>query len=197
MKNNPQASTIQTKRLILRQWEEEDLEPFAELNADPRVMEYFPSTLSREESKAVLKSSHDHIAKYGWGKWAVALIETGEFVGRIGLEEVDFQAAFSPSVELGYRLAFKQWGKGYALEGAKAALQYGFTHLKLNEIVAFTPVQNMRSRVVMARLGMHHDAKYDFDHPKLPKGHKLSRHVLYRLGLSEWQKSVVAMRISP
>lgn len=179
---------IRTDRLILRQWNSADLEPFARLNADPKVMEYFPSVLTWEESRASLQSAYDNIEKYGWGKWAVILIETGEFIGRIGLENVDIEASFYPNVELGYRLAFKHWGKGYAIEGALASLRYGFETLKLDEIVAFTTVQNMRSRSVMERIGMHYDSKDDFDHPKLPKGHKLSRHVLYRLQLNEWQK---------
>lgn len=177
---------ITTKRLILRPWKEEDLEPFAALNADPRVMEYFPSVLSREESEAVMRSSSEHIEKFGWGKWAVALKETGEFIGRMGLEKVDFQASFYPHVELGYRLAYNHWGKGYASEGSKAVLDYAFNVLKLEEVVAFTSVQNRRSQEVMIRIGMHHDPKDDFDHPKLPIDHPLRRHVLYRLKRIEW-----------
>jgi 3-dehydroquinate dehydratase / shikimate dehydrogenase len=176
---------LKTKRLISRPWRKEDLEPFAQLNADPKVMEFFPSVLSEEESAATLNSSHIHIEKYGWGKWAAVLIETGELIGRIGLEEIDFSSHFSPNIELGYRLAFKHWGKGYALEGAKAAVEYGFKHLHLNEIVAFTPVQNLRSQLVMKKIGMHHDQKDDFDHPKLPEGHPLRKHVLYRIKKSD------------
>lgn len=173
--------TIHTERLVLRQWREQDREPFVELNADPRVMEFFPRTWTREESEASFQSSRNHIEKYGWGKWAACLRETDEFVGRIGLEEVDFQAHFSPNVELGYRIAYKYWGKGYATEGARAALEYGFQGLQLEEIVAFTPVQNVRSQLVLERIGMHRNPEEDFDHPKLPKGHRLSRHVLYRI----------------
>jgi 3-dehydroquinate dehydratase/shikimate dehydrogenase len=173
--------TIKTKRLILRPWKEEDSEPFAALNADPRVMEYFPSTLSKEKSDHSISLMSGHIEKCGWGFWAASLIKTDEFIGFIGLEDVHFKAPFTPAVEIGWRLAFKHWGKGYATEGAKAALLYGFETLNLSEIVSFTAVQNMRSRAVMERIGMHHDSKDDFDHPKLPKEHKLSRHVLYRL----------------
>lgn len=173
MKNIEYPPIIRTDRLILRQWSSIDLELFARLNADPKVMEYFPSVLTREESHASLQFAYNHIEKYGWGKWAVILIETGEFIGRIGLENVDVEVSFSPNIELGYRLAFEHWGKGYALEGANAVLQYGFNHLKLNEIVAFTPVQNIRSQRVVERIGMHHDSKDDFDHPKLPEGHSL------------------------
>jgi 3-dehydroquinate dehydratase/shikimate dehydrogenase len=180
---------IKTDRLILRNWKEEDAEPFAQLNADPRVMEYFPSTLSRKESDTLLKSGYAHIKKYGWGKWAVALIDTGEFIGRIGLEEVNFQAPFSPNIELGYRIAFEYWGKGYASEGAKAVLGYGFNHLNLNEIVAFTPAQNLRSQQVMQRIGMYRDSNEDFDHPKLAEDHPLKRHFLYRLNQQQWHLS--------
>lgn len=180
---------IQTKRLILRQWREEDLETFAQLNADPRVRQYFPKILSRKESDESVKLMSDHIQRCGWGFWAAALIQTGEFIGFIGLEDVYFSAHFTktPAVEIGWRLAFNHWGKGYATEGAKAALQYGFEALKLKEIVSFAVLQNMRSRRVMQKIGMHHDPKDDFDHPKLPEGHPLRRHVLYRLNSSEWQ----------
>ena len=150
-------------------------------------MEFFPATWTQEESETSLQSSRNHIEKYGWGKWAVSLIKTDEFIGRIGLQEVDFQASFSPNIELGYRIVYKHWGKGYASEGAKAALEYGFQRLNLEEIVAFTPIQNLRSQLVMQRIGMHHSSKDDFDHPKLPEEHRLSRNVLYRLKLDEWQ----------
>ncbi len=185
---NHHTAIIQTERLILRQWCDRDIDPYRKLNADPKVMEFFPATWTQEESDASLQSARNHIEKYGWGKWAVSLQETDEFIGRIGLEDIDFQASFSPNIELGYRIAYKHWGKGYATEGAKAALEYGFQRLKLEEIVAFTPTQNLRSQIVMQRIGMHHSPKDDFDHPKLPKEHRLSRHVLYRLGLDEWQK---------
>lgn len=181
--------TIETKRLVLRQWCSTDLEPLSRLNADPRVMEYFPSVLTYEESQALLQREYNHIEEHGWGKWAVALKETGELIGRIGLEEVDFQVSFSPNIELGYRLAFEHWSKGYASEGASAVLKYGFNRLGLNEIIAFTPVQNLRSQLVMQRIGMYHDPKDDFDHPKLPKGHYLQRHVLYRIGYQDWQNN--------
>lgn len=175
---------IQTKRLILRQWHEEDLEPFAQLNANSQVMEYFPSTLSRQESDQMMKRMQTKIEERGWGWWAVSLAEDGKFIGFIGMNDVDqaiFPAHFAPAVEVGWRLDYPFWGKGYATEGALACLKYGFETLNLEEIVAFTAVQNMRSRAVMERIGMHHDSIDDFDHPKLPKEHKLSRHVLYRI----------------
>jgi RimJ/RimL family protein N-acetyltransferase len=181
-------TTIKTERLLLRPWKEDDLASFAKLNADPRVMEQFPSIFTREESDQLMYNSSLHIEKYGYGKWAVILIETNEFIGRIGLENTDFSAHFTPAVEIGWRLAFDHWGKGYATEGAKAALQYGFDTVNLSEIVSFTTIQNTRSRHIMEKIGMHHDPKDDFDHPKLPDGHLLKRHVLYRLERSEWKK---------
>ena len=172
---------IKTKRLILRPWKEEDLEPFAKLNADPRVMEYFPRTLSSQESDLLARSKSDHITEHGWGLWAVSLIETSEFIGFIGLSE-DLELFKKPVVEVGWRLAFDHWGKGYAIEGAKASVDFGFETLKLDEILSWTTETNMRSRAVMEKLGMHHDPKDDFDHPRLSKDHPLKRHVLYRLG---------------
>ena len=126
---------------------------------------------------------------YGVGYISVPGI--AEFIGFIGLnseDQVSFPAAFTPAIEVGWRIAFKHWGQGYATEGAKTALAYGFETLNLDEIVSFTAVQNRRSRRIMEKIGMHHDPKDDFDHPKLPKEHKLNRHVLYRLRASEWQQ---------
>ena len=187
MKSIKCPSILQTERLVLRQWCSADLEPLSRMNADPIVMEYFQSVLIPEESNALLQRAYNHIEEHGWGKWAVVLKETGEFIGRIGLEEVDFHSSFSPNIELGYRLAFEHWGKGYASEGASAVLKYGFNYLNLNEIVAFTPVRNLRSQRVMERIGMHHDPRDDFDHPKLPKGHPLQKHLLYRISYQDWQ----------
>lgn len=183
--------TINTKRLILRPWTEEDLEPFAKLNADARVREYFSGLLSRQESDASVKLASEHIQRCGWGFWAASLVETGEFIGFIGLEDVYFSAPFNksgPAVEIGWRLAFNHWGKGYATEGALAALKYGYETLGLEEIVSFTAVANQRSRHVMEKIGMHHRPEDDFDHPKLAEGHPLRRHVLYRLEKAKWEK---------
>ena len=176
-------SILTTERLILRPWLPEDLEPFARLNADPRVMEYFPSTLSREESNQVAERRENGFLKNGWGKWAVSVPGVSDFIGYIGLARIEHPYHFAPAVEIGWRLAFDYWGRGYATEGAKAAIKYGFDKVGLSEIVAFTTVQNMRSRHIMAKLGMHRAPEDDFDHPKLPEGHPLRRHVLYRLKL--------------
>lgn len=174
-------SVIKTERLILRPWRDEDLEPFARMNADPRVMECFPSVKSFEESEQEYKRIRDKFEKIGWGFWVATLIDSGEFIGFIGLNQVGFEADFVPAVEIGWRLAFEHWGKGYATEGAIAALTYGFNTLGLEEIVSFTAVGNVRSRNVMEKLGMFHDEKNDFNHTLLPIDHRLSRHVLYRL----------------
>lgn len=176
--------TIQTQRLILRPWKQEDFAPFAALNQDPQVMEYFPSLLSLEESAQLALKFQAKIEEKGWGFWAACLLESQDFIGFIGLNflsQTTFLAPFTPAVEIGWRLARKYWGKGYATEGALASLHYGFETLKLPEIVSFTAVQNVRSRRVMERIGMHRDLQGDFDHPKLPEGHRLRRHVLYRL----------------
>jgi RimJ/RimL family protein N-acetyltransferase len=181
---------LKTKRLILRPWKDTDLEPFAKLNADPRVMEYFPATLSREESDQLAHRLRAKTEEQGWGLWAVAVPGIVDFIGYVGLKHLDksnFPAHFTPAVEIGWRIAFDYWGKGYATEGARAALTYGFETLNLPEIVSFTAVQNKRSRRVMEKIGMHYNPKDDFDHPKSPEEHPLKRQVLYRLTQSEWR----------
>lgn len=187
MNSSTENGMLKTERLLLRQWREEDLEPFAKLNADPKVREFFPGLMSREECKRTIERLSEHITRCGWGFWAVSLLKTDEFIGFIGLEEVPFQASFTPAVEIGWRLGYEYWGKGYATEGAKAALAYGFEQLSLGQIVAFTAVQNTRSRRVMEKIGMHHRSEEDFDHPKVAQGHPLRRNVLYCLTQSEWR----------
>ena len=177
-------ATIKTKRLILRPWKQEDFEPFAQMNGDPRVMECFPSALTRAESDGYAQKFMDEIQSQGWGLWAVSVIGGADFIGFIGLRPVPFEASFTPAVEIGWRIAHEFWNQGYATEGASAAIKYGFETLHLKEIVSFTAVQNARSRRVMEKIGMHHDPKDDFDHPKLPEGHRLRRHVLYRISHS-------------
>ena len=172
---------IKTERLILRPWREDDLEPFAQLNADPRVMEFFPGVLTQEESDQFAKRICIAMKQQGWGLWAVSIPDVADFIGYIGLAPVNFVADFTPAVEVGWRLAYDFWNKGYATEGAQAAVKYGFENVHLNEIVSFTAVNNMRSRRVMEKIGMYHDEKSDFDHPKLPEGHALRRHALYRI----------------
>ena len=171
---------LQTDRLRLRSWRESDREPFASLNADPRVMEYFPAALSSEESHAMADSIHAHIERHGWGLWAVEIPGVTSFAGFIGLATPRFDAHFTPCTEIGWRLGQPFWGYGYATEGALAVLAFAFHTLELSEVVSFTTETNLPSRRVMERIGMTRNPSDDFDHPSLPVGHRLRRHVLYR-----------------
>lgn len=180
--------TIRTKRLVLRAWHEEDFKLFAQMNSDPRVMEYFPAILNPQESDDLAKRLSAKLQEQGWGLWAVSVPGISDFIGFIGLSEPSFNAHFTPAVEVGWRLAYDFWGKGYATEGALEALKYGFETLNLNQIVSFTATQNHRSIKVMKTIGLHHDPMDDFDHPKLAEGHILRRHVLYRLNRNEWME---------
>jgi 3-dehydroquinate dehydratase/shikimate dehydrogenase len=170
-----------TERLILRAWSTEDFAPFAKLNADPKVREFFPSVLTTEESNREATRHSKFIEENGWGLWAVEVPGVAKFIGFIGLLQVNFQAPFTPAVEIGWRLDYDYWGKGYAVEGAKACLKYGFETLRLPKIVSFTTVTNIRSRHVMEKIGMKHHPEEDFDHPLLNSDHPLKRHVLYSL----------------
>jgi 3-dehydroquinate dehydratase/shikimate dehydrogenase len=180
-------NTITTERLILRPWREEDLDSLARLNADSRVMEFFLNSLTREESAARMEVYTQHIQDHGWGLWAVSVPNISDFIGWIGLWPIGFEAHFTPAIEVGWRLLPEFWGQGYATEGARAALEYGFETLKLDEIVSITVPANLRSRRVMEKLGMHRNSKDDFDYPKIPEGHPLRRHVLYRMTVEAWK----------
>jgi RimJ/RimL family protein N-acetyltransferase len=171
---------FETERLRLRQWIESDRKIFARLNSDPRVMEFFPSILDRATSEAGIDRAQAKIADRGWGFWAVESKQDNQFIGFVGLEIPRADLPFSPCVEIGWRLAFEYWGKGYATEAAKAALKVGFDRLNLPEIVSFTAINNHRSSAVMERLGMIREAE-TFEHPSLPVGHPLREHYLYRL----------------
>jgi RimJ/RimL family protein N-acetyltransferase len=151
------------------------------MNADPRVMEHFPALLSQEESDARLARIDAHFEEHGFGLWAVEVVRDAPFAGLIGLAVPRFEAAFTPCVEIGWRLAAEHWGHGYATEGARAALAFGFEALGLQEVLSFTVPANVRSRRVMEKLGMTHCPDEDFDHPLVPEGHRLRRHVLYRI----------------
>ena len=177
---------LTTPRLRLRLWRNEDLEPFAALNADPRVREFFPSIQTHQESAESMRYIRDHFEQRGLGFWAVEVIGGAPFIGFIGLAVPSFAAPFTPCVELGYRLAFEHWGHGYATEGSRAALAFGFGTVGLAEIVAMTAAGNERSRRVMERLGMSRRVADDFDHPNVAPEHPLRRHVLYRLTAREW-----------
>ncbi|MGH8979255.1 MAG: GNAT family N-acetyltransferase [Acidimicrobiia bacterium] len=181
---------LRTERLVLRTWRASDRAPFAALNADPEVMRYFPSTLTREESDAFVDRIEGRFAARGWGLWAVEVVHGAPFIGFVGLNPAEFEAAFTPCVEIGWRLAKAHWGKGYASDAARAVLRYGFERLELAEIVSFTSTVNGPSRAVMERIGMTRDPADDFDHPSLDPGHALHRHVLYRLSAAKWLASV-------
>lgn len=172
---------LRTERLLLRPWRDADLAPYAALNADPVVMRHFPSTLTREQSDLHVKSVRERAVRGEPSLWAVEVVGGAEFIGFVGLAVPSFRAPFTPCVEVGWRLAKEHWGSGYAPEGARAAMAFGFEVLGLDEIVSFTSEGNSASRRVMEKLGMRRDPSDDFEHPGLPPGHHLRRHVLYRL----------------
>jgi RimJ/RimL family protein N-acetyltransferase len=172
---------LRTPRLLLRRWRPDDRPEFARLNADPRVMEFMPKILSREESDALADGIETRFIERGFGLWAVEVPDVAPFIGFIGLSVPRFSAPFTPCVEIGWRLAAEHWGRGYATEGARAALEFGFGPLGLSEVLSFTVPTNSRSRRVMERIGMIHSPADEFDHPLLPLGDPLRRHVLYRI----------------
>jgi RimJ/RimL family protein N-acetyltransferase len=172
---------LRTERLTLRRWNPADREPFAAMCADPRVMEFFPSTLTRDECDAHVDRIEETFALRGFGLWAVQIADVAPFAGFIGLTEPRFDAHFTPCVEIGWRLAAEFWNRGYATEGARAALAFGWEVLQLREIVAMAVPSNRASLRVMEKLGMTRDMSGDFDHPRVAEGHPLRRHVLYRI----------------
>jgi RimJ/RimL family protein N-acetyltransferase len=172
---------LRTERLLLRRWQPGDLEPYAALNADPVVRAHFPSTLTREESLDELTRFDARFDERGYSLWAVEVPGVADFIGFIGLNLTPWDAPFTPAVEVGWRLARSAWGNGYATEGARASLRYGFDVIGLDEIVSFTTPANVRSWKVMERIGMTRDPADDFDHPMIPVGHPMRRHVLYRV----------------
>jgi RimJ/RimL family protein N-acetyltransferase len=172
---------LRTDRLILRRWRDSDREPFAEMNADPRVMELLPGLLSKEESDLLIGKFEAHFNEHGYGKWAVELRRDSRFIGYVGCSIVTFDAFFTPCVEIGWRLSHDSWGQGLATEGAREAMRHVFEQMRVPSLVSFTVPANVRSRRVMEKLEMTHDAAEDFDYPLLREGHPLRRHVLYRL----------------
>ncbi len=179
---------IETDRLILRPWRPEDLEPFAELNADPEVMAYFPAVLSRQESDATAARVRQGIDRVGYGFFAVEVKEGPSFVGMIGINVPSYSAWMpcGPCLEVGWRLSRTAWGKGYASEGARACLGLGFQVLQVTRIHSFTTVGNTRSRAVMQRIGMERDPSADFDHPMVAADSPVARHVLYHIDRETW-----------
>lgn len=182
----PAVPELATERLVLRAWRDTDLAPFAALNADPRVMEFFPSASSPAESDAMVERIRRHFASHGFGLWAVEAPGVADFIGFVGLVYVPFAAPFTPAVEVGWRLAAEHWGRGYATEAARRALEVGFERFHLDQIVSMTVPANQRSRHVMEKIGMRRSPADDFDHPRIPEGHRFHRHVLYRLSRADW-----------
>jgi RimJ/RimL family protein N-acetyltransferase len=184
---SPAGATLSTPRLLLRPWRDADRQPFAALNADPEVMEHFPGVMNRQASDAQVDRFLEHWAEVGWGQWAVEVRNEAPFIGFVGIARQN--APGHHVVEVGWRLARRYWGRGYATEGAEEALAFGFRTLALDEIVSFTVPQNTRSLSVMERIGLHRDAAGDFDHPRIDPARypHLVRHVLYRISRHEWQ----------
>ncbi len=180
------ASVLRTSRLILRPWVDADVDAWAALNADPRVMEFFPSTYDRARSESSAAAMRRDLARDGYGWWALEVAGGAAFTGVVALQQVPFQAPFTPALEVGWRLAHDYWGRGYATEGAHAALDFAFDALGRDEVVAMTARPNLRSQRVMQRLGMRHDSCDDFDNPMLEADHPLRRHVLYRVRRDDW-----------
>jgi ribosomal-protein-alanine N-acetyltransferase len=179
--NWPLMATIETARLLLRGWRDEDVEPWTAMNADPRVSEFLGKSHSRERSVLQASEMRERLEERGYGWWVVEPRGGPSFVGVICLQEVPFEAPFTPAYEVGWRFRAESWGCGYATEGARGALDFAFESLQWPQVVAFTAASNLRSARVMQRLGMTHDPRDDFEHPRLEPGDPLRRHVLYRI----------------
>jgi ribosomal-protein-alanine N-acetyltransferase len=173
---------FETDRMVLRDWSGDDLAPFAAMNADQKVMEFYPATISREESDTLAMRLQQNMDAIGFGLYAAEVKSTGSFVGYVGISEVGFTADFAPALEIGWRLAAESWGQGYATEAAKACLAHAFSELEFPDLVSFTTRGNKKSIAVMERIGMSRNPDDDFEHPNLPAGHPLRPHVLYRIG---------------
>ena len=175
---------IETARLLLRPWREDDLVAFAELNSDPEVMKYFPALMTVQESNTLVSRIRDDWQR-GYGLWAAEVRESEAFIGFIGFSQPRWEASFTPCIEIGWRLSSSFWGQGFATEGAQAALHWSKQNVTFprNEVLSFTSTMNHRSRRVMEKLGMTHDEKDDFDHPLFPQ-RPGRRHVLYRMPIS-------------
>lgn len=181
---------LETPRLILRRWKAEDVEPFATLNSDPEVMEFFPKTSDLAQTIAIIDNIETGFNENDYGLWAVEIKDTNEFIGMVGLCKPQFEAHFTPCVEVGWRLGKQHWGHGYATEAAEEAMRDGFEQVGLAEIVSMTAVLNKRSMRVMEKLKMKRDPADDFDHPMIDDGHPLKPHLLYKLSESDWRHHI-------
>lgn len=178
--------TLRTERLVLRPWRDSDRGPFAAMNADPRAMEHFPRTNTREESDAGLDRIIARMEQEGFGLWAVEVPGVAEFIGFVGLNRADALLK-RPVLEVGWRLAASYWGRGYATEGGRASLAHAFGPLQQDEVVSFTTTANQRSRHVMEKLGLVRRPEEDFDHPAVPASWSGRRHVLYAITAAQWR----------
>ena len=178
---------IYTKRLLLRKWQESDLVPFYKLNSNPKVMEFFPKALTKNESDGLAKDIQKKLIQNRWGIWAVEEKQSGNFIGFVGLNQPKTELPFTPCIEIAWRLAEEYWGKGYATEAAKKSLEYAFNNLPVNEVVSFTAKINERSEAVMQRLGMTNTQR-NFNHPEVPPHSLLYEHVLYKITTKQWCK---------
>jgi 3-dehydroquinate dehydratase/shikimate dehydrogenase len=174
---------LKTERLLLRAWKDEDSAPYAEMNADPRVREFFPSVLNGGQSDDEMRHIQSVYERDGFTFFAAELLASREFIGFVGIVTMTFAVpgVTQPAVEIGWRLAPRFWGRGYATEGARQVVRYAFETVKLNEIVAITVPANVRSRHVMEKIGMKHHPQLDFDHPRIAEGHPFRQHVLYKI----------------
>ena len=179
------TDAISTQRLLMRRWTESDVMPFAEMNADPSVMRFFPSLMSHEQSAAFVKRIETQFEELGFGLWVVEV--DGEFAGFTGLNVTKIETPIGPHIEIGWRLARWAWGNGYAVEAANAAARHGFVDHDLSEIFSFTTQTNLRSEAVMQRIGMQRRANLDFDHPNTPDWWG-QRHIVYQLTIQEWKQ---------
>ena len=190
MRENKIINTIETERLYLRQWQASDFATFADMNADPEVMQYFPKLLTPKVSDIIANKCQQLIADNGWGLWAVSLKgdeeNSGGFIGFVGLNDTHADMSFAPAVEIAWRLHSDYWGQGYATEAARASLNFAFTELGLDEVVSFTAVINKRSQLIMQRIGMT-DTQDNFYHPALKSTHPLAEHVLYKISRQQWE----------
>lgn len=174
-----------SERVGFREWTEEDIEPFAEMNASKKVMEYFPKTLSKDESINFVKKINAAFKEYGYGLYAVDELQTNEFIGFIGFSYPSFKLEFTPCIEIGWRIKQEKWNKGFATEGAKRCLKFGFDTLNFKEVYSFTSKVNTKSERVMQKIGM--KKAQEFEHPKIELGSHLKTHVLYKIEESEYR----------
>ena len=187
---DPSGGNLTTERLVLRSWTDEDADALFRLSTDPEVMRHFPGFATRQQIHEMAARHRANLAAGRPGLYAVVVAATGTSIGFVGLTVPHFEAPFMPCVEIGWRLSRDAWGHGYATEAARRVLAHGFETLRLPEIVSFTTVANEPSQAVMRRIGMHTDPAEDFDHPSVPEGHPVRRHVLYRLTADEWRSQV-------